>query len=205
MSARWMYAVALVATALFGQERMLRFEPADTRVEFTVPSTLHTVHGTFKLTRGEIRFDPVTGKASGALVVDAASGDSDNGARDNRMHKSVLESPKYGEITFTPDRAEGKINLDGDSDLRVHGTFRIHGGDHELVIPIHAHIAQSHVTVDTKFVVPYVKWGMKNPSTLFLRVNDMVEIEIHAGGKLIAAGNSVSSLRIREFCYAAPK
>jgi uncharacterized protein with GYD domain len=29
------------------------------------------------------------------------------------------------------------------------------------------------------FEVPYVSWGMKNPSTLMLRVNDKVEITIH--------------------------
>jgi hypothetical protein len=28
------------------------------------------------------------------------------------------------------------------------------------------------------FIIPYVKWGMKNPSTLFLRVNDKVEITV---------------------------
>ena len=28
------------------------------------------------------------------------------------------------------------------------------------------------------FTLPYVKWGMKNPSTLMLRVNDKVEITI---------------------------
>jgi hypothetical protein len=27
--------------------------------------------------------------------------------------------------------------------------------------------------------VPYVQWGMKNPSTLFLRVSNKVEISIH--------------------------
>jgi hypothetical protein len=30
--------------------------------------------------------------------------------------------------------------------------------------------------------VPYTKWGMKNPSTLFLRVNESVEINLTAAG-----------------------
>jgi hypothetical protein len=32
--------------------------------------------------------------------------------------------------------------------------------------------------------MPYVKWGMKNPSTLLLRVSDQVEIDVHASGRV---------------------
>jgi len=34
--------------------------------------------------------------------------------------------------------------------------------------------------------VPYAKWGMKNPSILFLRVGDSVDIQLHAAGSLTA-------------------
>jgi hypothetical protein len=37
------------------------------------------------------------------------------------------------------------------------------------------------------FVVPYVAWGLKNPSTLFLRVSDKVNIDINAAGRLTSA------------------
>ena len=38
--------------------------------------------------------------------------------------------------------------------------------------------------VTTHFSVPYVRWGMKNPSTLFLRVGDTVSIDVHAAGRI---------------------
>ena len=39
-----------------------------------------------------------------------------------------------------------------------------------------------------KFDVPYVNWGMKDPSTLFLKVDNSVQISIAAAGVLQPAG-----------------
>jgi hypothetical protein len=38
----------------------------------------------------------------------------------------------------------------------------------------------AETTVVLKFNVPYVEWGMKNPSNFVLKVKDTVEIEIKA-------------------------
>ena len=89
------------------------------QVAFTLGDVLHTVHGTFALKRGNLRFDPETGKASGEIVVDAASGESGSAARDKRMHANILESARYPEIVFRPDRVEGKSRREGASDVRA--------------------------------------------------------------------------------------
>src|ERR1700686_4875821 len=68
-------------------EIVLTLDPAQSRVHWTVDSTLHTVHGTFALKSGTVQFDPETGKASGEIVVYAPSGESGNNSRDKRMHK----------------------------------------------------------------------------------------------------------------------
>ena len=161
------------------QPRPFVVDPAQTRVEFTLPSLLHTVHGEFRLKRGTLSFDPQSGKASGELVVDATSGESGSPARDKRMHTAILESAKYPEITFRPDRVDGNVAPVGRSVAQLHGMFAIHGVEHEILLPITVDAAAGHYTVDGMFEVPYVKWGMKNPSTLFLRVSDKVEITIH--------------------------
>jgi len=156
----------------------LELSPAQTHVTWTLGDVLHTVHGTFRLTRGNVRFDSVTGKASGEIVVDATSGESGSGARDGRMHKNVLESTKYPTITFKPDHVLGVTNLAGDSQIQVHGSFGIHGVEHELTVPARVHFSNNQMTATIDFLVPFVKWGMKDPSTLFLKVKDTVEIEV---------------------------
>jgi polyisoprenoid-binding protein YceI len=111
-------------------------------------------------------------------VVDAASGQSGSPARDKRMHASILESGKYPEIVFRPDRVDGQVAPEGNSHVQLHGIFAIHGVEHEILFPIMVTAAAGQYTVNGSFEVPYVKWGMKNPSTLMLRVNDHVEITI---------------------------
>ncbi len=154
-------------------------DPAQTKVEFVLGDVLHTVHGTFQLTSGTLTFDAASGKASGELIVDARSGDSGSKARDKRMHANILESDKYPQITFRPDRVDGKLASEGKSQVKMHGIFSIHGADHEVTVPAAVDAADGHYNVVATFAVPYVKWGMKNPSNLILRVNDTVEITVH--------------------------
>jgi polyisoprenoid-binding protein YceI len=163
----------------------LAIDPSQTKVEFVLGDVLHTVHGTFQLTSGTLTLDAASGKASGELIVDARSGESGSKARDKRMHANILESDKYPQITFRPDRVEGKLAAEGKSQVKMHGIFSIHGADHEITVPASVDAAEGRYNVIATFSVPYVKWGMKNPSNLILRVNDTVEITVHtlAGAK----------------------
>jgi polyisoprenoid-binding protein YceI len=175
---------ALAATVR-AQDVLVNFDPATTQVEFTLGATLHTVHGVFKLKSGQVRFDPVTGKAGGAVILDATSGDTDNSSRDKNMHGQVLESAKFPEITFSPSLVTGPVAdvLAGKAaQLQVAGVFRLHGQDHAMTIPVAVAPASGggRFRVSAKFDVPYVKWGLKNPSTFVLRVNDTVALTIDA-------------------------
>jgi hypothetical protein len=64
----------------------------------------------------------------------------------------------------------------------VHGVFKIHGAEHEVTFPMRVETRGEQVTATTHFVIPYVKWGMKNPSNFILRVSDKVQVEIRAAG-----------------------
>jgi len=175
---------AAAAAGVPVSQTAMELDPAQSRVEFTLGDVLHTVHGIFKVKRGVIRFDPVTGQASGEMVVDAASGNSGSEARDRKMNKNILESVRFPEIVFTPDRVEGKLAPEGLSKISVHGTFTIHGVSHEMLLPFEVQSSEKGIVADTTFLVPYVAWGMKNPSTFILRVSDKVDIKVHAVGHL---------------------
>jgi polyisoprenoid-binding protein YceI len=156
----------------------LEFDPAQTKVEWTLAGNLHTVHGTFALKRGTITFDAAAGKASGELVVDAASGQSGSDGRDKNMHQHVIESSKYTEIVFRPDRIEGKVAPQGSSHVQLHGVFLMHGAEHEMMVPVMVTLDGGRYSAVANFTIPYVQWGMKNPSKLMLRVNDKVDVTV---------------------------
>jgi polyisoprenoid-binding protein YceI len=174
--------LALAPIAAAAQEVAFQLDPQRTAVAFTLGDALHTVHGIFHLQRGSLHLDPAAGKLSGEIVVDARSGDSGSGMRDRKMHREVLESDRYPEITFHPDRIEGTVLLLGKSSVKVHGIFNIHGSDHEITVPAEIEMTADHWTATLHFSVPYANWGMKNPSTLFLRVSESVDIDVTASG-----------------------
>jgi polyisoprenoid-binding protein YceI len=166
------------------QELFLSLDQSQSKVHYAVDSTLHTVHGTFNLKSGTLRIDAATGKAAGEIIVYATSGDSENSSRDEKMHKVVLESQKYSEIIFRPTLIDGKLAVSGPSDVKLHGVFSLHGGDHDLVVPVHAEITGDHWKGSTKFQVPYIQWGLKDPSNFLLKVKPNVDIELELAGSL---------------------
>ncbi|MGO8795718.1 MAG: YceI family protein [Candidatus Sulfotelmatobacter sp.] len=166
------------------QNSVLRLDPQHTTINFTLGDVLHTVRGSFKLERGELHFDRSANKLSGEIVVDAKSGNSGNGMRDRKMHRELLESDRYPEIIFRPSRVDGNVPVQGKASVRIHGIFSIHGSDHELLVPAEVDMSPDHWTATLHFAVPYVNWGIKNPSTFFLRVSESVDIDLTTGGSV---------------------
>ena len=176
-------AIGSMASRSHSQEIRFDFLPANTTIRFTLGDILHTFHGSFQLKKGDLEYNPGTGAVGGSLVVDATSGQSGNRTRDRKMHREVLESARYPEISFHPDRVTPPLAALASSTVQVHGIFTIRGIDHELTIPVAVQILPDHWVADAHFTIPYVKWGIKNPSRFFLRVSESVEIDAHASGK----------------------
>ena len=99
------------------------------------------------------------------------------------MHKGILESAKFPDISFTPAKIAGKINLPGTSQVQVQGIFKIHGVSHELTLPATVEATAATATFKTTLTIPYVSWGMKSPSTFLLKVDDKVEVRAHLNAK----------------------
>ncbi len=176
------------SAALHAQETTITLNPASTQINFTLAATLHTVHGIFKLKSGEIHWDSATGRASGAVVIDATSGDTDNASRDKNMHTEVLESTKFPEITFTPAQIKGTLPKAGTAQIDVSGKIRLHGQDHDTTLTFTVQPGtDGSLQASTQLAVPYVEWGLKNPSTFLLHVGDTVDVDIHATARIAAS------------------
>jgi polyisoprenoid-binding protein YceI len=188
----WLAAILLAAGGVFcgaarAQETLVTFDATSTKVEFTLGATLHTVHGTFQLKRGQVRFDASTGQASGEIAIDATSGTSGNDDRDKKMHNEILESDKYPEIVFVPSHVQGAVPTQGNAKVEVAGVLRLRGQEHPTTLVMSVERSgERDLAAATQFSIPYVKWGLKNPSTFLLHVSDTVEIDIQATGHVVA-------------------
>lgn len=184
-------ALALAATAAApaaAAERTLVLDPEETRITFVLDAVLHKVEGSFRLTAGEIRFDPETGAAGGRLEIDATSGDTANQRRDRRMHVEVLESERHPLFVLIPERIDGAAGVAAGGGVMLHGRLEIHGGSHPVEIPAWVEpvkdAADGRVRVTGGFTVPYVAWGLEDVSSGLLRVGKEVEVKIEAFGDL---------------------
>jgi polyisoprenoid-binding protein YceI len=160
----------------------VHLDPARTEIHWTLTGSVHTVHGTFQLKGGLVSFDPATGVAEGEVLVDLATGESGSHGRDSRMQSEVLESAKYPQAIFHPQKVVGSVIAGQTQNVTVEGTFTIHGSDHPLRLEMKISINGQETVASTHFVVPYVEWGMKNPSNLLLRVDKQVDVDVVAKG-----------------------
>jgi polyisoprenoid-binding protein YceI len=177
-------AILLITPLLSAQAATIDLDRSKTKITFTLADVLHTVRGTFQLKQGRIEFNPAAKTISGEVIVDAASGDSGSDARDARMNKNVLESRRYPDIRFIPTNMTGSLSLTNSSPVTVTGMFEIHGQRHEVTIPMNVRVDGENATARGEFVVPYVAWGLKDPSTFLLRVDKKVTIDIVAVGRI---------------------
>ena len=178
-----LFALLTATPALTAQQQQpLQFtlDPATTAIHWTLNATVHTVHGIFKLTNGSLRIDPATGNASGLIIIDAASGESGDGARDKRMDNVVLETSKYPTITFRPTHVSGKLDISAPGPIAVDGVMNIHGQDHPMQLTVDLQPKDSTIASKIHFDVPYVAWGMKDPSVMMFRVDKQVHIDLDA-------------------------
>jgi polyisoprenoid-binding protein YceI len=182
-------ATVTLAQAARAQELSVLIDPAQSKVEYSLGSTMHTVHGAFAVKSGSVHYNPASGQIGGTIVVDATSGQSGNSSRDSRMHREILESDKFPEIVFSPTKLTGVVAADGVSKVDVSGRFRLHGQEHDVTLPAEIKTAGKNLSITTHMDIPYIQWGLKNPGNFLLHVSDTVKIEIQARGHVQSTGN----------------
>lgn len=182
--ARFALLALTVVPAALAQTQTFTANPASSQVAFQLGGNTHAVHGTFHIKSGTVDFDRTAKTISGRIVVDPLSGESGNGSRDQKMKNEVLETSRFSEITFEPHSFQGDLAASGDSTIQVSGVFTLHGAPHDLTVPMRIHIEGNHLTATTTFTVPYVQWGLKDPSIFVLKVAKEVGIDLKLDGQL---------------------
>jgi polyisoprenoid-binding protein YceI len=174
-------AFAPIASA---QHQTFTVNPNSSNVTFSLGGNTHHVDGTFHVQNGTVDFDRDKQSISGSVVVAAGSGNSGDQGRDKKMNTDVLDVAHFAEVTFAPSNYQGTIAVSGDSTVQVTGVFTLHGTPHEMTVPMQIHIDGASLTAKTHFSVPYVKWGLKDPSVFILKVAKEVDIDLTLAGSL---------------------
>lgn len=177
-------ALALLTQTALAQHRTFAIAPDASEVKMTLNTNHEVVTGTFHLQSGSIDFDPATPKLSGSVVVLAASGKTGNVTRDKRMYKEILLVEKHTTISFEPKSYTGTLAPSGDSTLQVTGIFTLLGIPHEITVPMQVHLEPTSAIAKSHFIVPYVQWGLKNPSLLIWKADNDVAIDLSLSGRL---------------------
>ncbi len=175
---------AILAPAALAQQQTFAADAAASEVKITLKTTHEVVNGTFHLQSGSVAFDRSTPKMSGSVVVLAGSGKTGNGSRDKRMNKEILRVEQYATVSFEPRSYTGVIAPSGDSTIQVTGIFTLAGMPHDITIPMLVHLDGTTATVKAHFTVPYIQWGLKDPSFLFWKADHDVTVDLFLTGRL---------------------
>jgi polyisoprenoid-binding protein YceI len=178
-------ALALIfAPAAFAQHQTFTVNPDVSEVKMKLNTTHEVVNGTFHIQSGSIEFDRSNPKMSGSVTVLAGSGKTGNDSRDKKMNKDILKVEQYTTVSFAPKTYTGTIAPSGDSTIQVNGVFTLLGNPHDLTIQMRIHMDGSKATAKAQFVVPYVQWGLKNPSFLILKAENDVALDLNLVGQV---------------------
>jgi polyisoprenoid-binding protein YceI len=178
-------ALALIfAPAILAQDQTFAVNPDASEVKIKLNTTHEVVNGTFHVQSGSINFDRTASHISGIVIVAAGSGKTGNDSRDKKMNKDILKVDQFATVSFAPKSYSGTVVASGDSTIQVSGVFTLLGTAHDLTIPMQIHIDGSKATAKAQFVVPYVQWGLKNPSFLIWKAENDVAIDLTLVGNI---------------------
>jgi polyisoprenoid-binding protein YceI len=174
----------ILAPAALAQHQTFAVDPDTSEVKMTLKTTHELVNSAFHIQSGSVEFDRSTPKMSGSVVVLAGSGKTGNGSRDKKMNKEILQVEQHATVSFEPKSYAGVIAPSGDSTIQVTGIFTLLATPHEITIPMLVQLEDTTATAKAHFAVPYIQWGLKDPSFLFWKADHDVAIDLLLTGRI---------------------
>lgn len=183
------FALALLAgPAAAGEMSVFHLDPERSSVEFVLDATLHKVRGSLGPVRGRIAFDPESDLATGEVVIDLTRAETGVDRRDRKMHEKTLETDRHPEAVYRIYQIDMPDHLqEGRNELQLHGELDFHGATREISVPAVAVLDGEEVRATAWIEVPYVDWGLDDPSFFILRVGKSVRVEMEVVGRLEGA------------------
>lgn len=181
----WLLLTSLcLPLPLAAEPLTFELDPAATKIELSFNATLHSVDGLLRAKSGVLQLDPEAGTAEGRIVLDATTASTGNNARDRKMHEKILETRLFPEIIFDVERISGALRRVGRSDVLLHGTIDMHGIRRTADLPATILVEGDKIRATGQLTIPYLEWGLRDPSFFVLRVAKEVQVVIRAAGQL---------------------
>ena len=173
------------------KEQAFGVDPEKSLINFYLDGNVHDTQGFAKKIEGKVTIaiapDTTLKKAEVFITISADDLDTDNDTRDKRMKDKFLEVKKYPRIDFTSTdvtsllrREEiilfqtGKpLTIDLQGKLVLHGVTKIITVETTLTLVGERLIAEGKTTLNLK------DFNIKNPSMMFLRVSNEVQVTFH--------------------------
>lgn len=157
----------------------------ESEVRIILGATLHTVDGRAALEPATFRWNTDTGSASGRAVIQTSRLRTGIDARDEKMREDVLQSALHPEVVFEATGFE--LRQAGAEKMRfvLKGKLTLLGTGHEIELETHAHLRPDKSwKARADLNLPYVQWGLTDPSLPFFSVDKYVLVEVKAVGSL---------------------
>lgn len=177
--------LCLLSSSLAAEPLTVTLDPENSRISVRFHATMHNVKGTLGPAEGTFQLDPESGQASGEIRMDFTGASTDLKRRDRKMHRKVLETERFPGATFHLERVVVPSNLKpGRNDVQLWGTVDFHGARHEVSLPVVVTLEGQSFKASGGLEIPYIAWGLADPSVFLLRVDPVVTVEVEVAGTI---------------------
>jgi polyisoprenoid-binding protein YceI len=172
-----------ILLATFGKSFSAEFNidiSAENSVKFISDATLENFEGHTKKIDGYVILKdnkPSPGDAF-YFEVDLASLDTGMGLRNRHMRDNYLETDKFPFAVY-----EGKIttffkNENGQQEIKTSGTLKIHGEENKVSVDGFLSTSNDSHNVKSAFEINLNDYKIKIPKSMFMKINEMIKIEL---------------------------
>ena len=173
------------------EEGAFAVDPEKSSIAFLLDGNVHNTHGSVKTIEGRVTVaispDAALKKAEVSISMNADDLDTDNEKRDTRMKDKFLEVKKYPRIDFTSTDVTSLLGTEeiilfqagNPLTIDLPGKLALHGVTKAITVEVTLSLVGDRLIAKGKTTLNLKDFNIKNPSMMFLRVSNEVQITFH--------------------------